>query len=47
MTCILYEGGVCFLSVMELCGEQNVFPITPEIHKIKYGILKDSLRYFW
>lgn len=47
MTCILYEGDVCFLSVMELDGEQNVFAITPEIHNIKYGILQDNPRYFW
>lgn len=47
MTCILYEGGVCFLSVMELDGEQNIFAITPEIHKIKYEILQNSPRYFW
>lgn len=47
MTCILYEGGVCFLSVMELYGEQIIFAITPEIHNIKYAILQDSPRYFW
>lgn len=47
MTCISYEGGVCFHSVMELDGGQNVLAITPETHKIKYDILQDSPRYFW